>query len=149
MENEVEETENEGREVPWSREKGEDATVPAVRALWASGAVAGKEKHHRHRLFGRSQNSNKRKHQRVTSDTNTRDQASSKVLRERTQSKVLETSRLQAPASQSLSRVRQGPLMTGSMRRALRQAQAPYCWWLKLNILNSFLLKCSCFTMLC
>ena len=39
--------------------------------------------------------------------------------------------------------------MTGSMRRALRQAQAPYCGWLKLNILNSFLLKCSCFTMLC
>ena len=46
------ETENEGREVPWSREKGEDATVPAMMVLWARGAVAGKEKHHRHRLGG-------------------------------------------------------------------------------------------------
>lgn len=46
------ETENEGRELLWSREKGEDATVPAMMALRASGAVARKEKHHRHRLGG-------------------------------------------------------------------------------------------------
>jgi len=107
-----------------------------MRPLRASGAVARKEKHPRHRLFGRSQNNNKQKCQHVIPDTNTRDQASSKVLRERTQSKVLETSRLRDPASQSMSRVGQGPLMKGSVRRALRQAQAPYCGWLKLNILK-------------
>ena len=134
-----------------ARRKGEDATEPAMRPLRASGAVSRNEKHPRHRLFGRSQNNNKQKCQRVISDTNTRDQASSKVLRERTQSKVLETSRLRDPASQSLSRVRQGPLMKGSVRRALRQAQAPYCGWLKLNILKFIFTEvyCSCFTMLC
>ena len=121
-----------------------------MRPLRESGAVSRNEKHPRHRLFGRSQNNNKQKCQRVISDTNTRDQASSKVLRERTQSKVLETSRLRDPASQSLSRVRQGPLMKGSVRRALRQAQAPYCGWLKLNILKFIFIEvyCSCFTML-
>ena len=122
-----------------------------MRPLRASGAVSRNEKHPRHRLFGRSQNNNKQKCQRVISDTNTRDQASSKVLRERTQSKVLETSRLRDPASQSLSRVRQGPLMKDSVRRALKQAQAPYCGWLKLNILKFIFIEvyCSCFTMLC
>lgn len=113
---------NRGREAPRSQEKGLGCNRACLEAPVGERRSTRKEQHPRHRLFGRSQNNNKQKHQLVISDTNTRDQASSKVIREGTQSKGLETSRLRDPASQSLSRVRRGPLMKGSMRRPLRQA---------------------------